>query len=148
MREYKVFKIENGTVIDHIPSPLGIKVLEILGHDNDGIVSVGMNFSSKQLKAKDLIKFENKFLDKAETDRISLIAPTATINIIRNGKVVEKRPIAAPSVIDNHIICPNPQCVTNIEHTPTKFYLEKESPILVRCAYCERTTTIKPDMLK
>ena len=70
-RAYKVFKIENGTVIDHIKSPLALKIIEILKlQQNDGILSIGMNFDSKRIGKKDIIKVENISLSKKETDLI------------------------------------------------------------------------------
>ena len=90
-RAYKVFKIENGTVIDHIKSPLALKIIEILHLQNNGIISIGMNFDSDKTAKKDIIKVENVYLSKTETDLIALFSPTATINIIKNGEVIEKR---------------------------------------------------------
>jgi len=98
-RSYKVFKIKEGTVVDHIPAPKGLLVLEILGKKNDGIVSIGLNFDSSKVGKKDVIKFENEIIDREDTDKIALIAPEATINIIENSAVVVKRSIDVPEKI-------------------------------------------------
>ena len=108
LREYRVFAIEEGTVIDHIPSPLALKVLQILGLPNEGIMSIGLNFPSKKLGQKDLIKIENMYLKEEETNKIALIAPTATINIIKNHKLIEKRKITLPDIVIDIMRCPNP----------------------------------------
>lgn len=147
-REYKVFRIENGTVIDHIPSPKGLLVLDILGYDNDGIVSIGLNFDSKRVGKKDLIKFENKIIDKDETDKIALVAPEATINIIKGGKVVEKRSIDMPEKINGFLKCMNPNCITNMEDVATKFKITSKAPVKVKCEYCERVWEVRSNMIE
>ncbi|HUU03825.1 MAG TPA: aspartate carbamoyltransferase regulatory subunit [Myxococcota bacterium] len=136
---HKVYAIKRGTVIDHIPSPLAMKVVEILGVQQDGILTVGINFKSEKLGRKDIVKVENLKLTAAVTDRLALVAPTATINIIENGKVVEKRPIKVPHEFLGLLRCPNPKCITNIEEIETVFIREGEaSKPAVRCRYCER----------
>ncbi len=149
-RSFRVFKINNGTVIDHILSPMAIKIIDILGIKNHGgIVSIGMNFPSKLIGKKDIIKIENVYLDKKHTDIIALLAPNATINIIKDGKVVEKRRMSPPDLIESIIKCPNPKCVTNNYHDcPTKFTMQemKGKTTNVKCFYCERETTVFPEM--
>jgi aspartate carbamoyltransferase regulatory subunit len=99
-RVYKVYTIENGTVIDHIPTPLALKVIRILGLECEGIMTVGIGFrSEKQPGGKDILKVENRELSHDETDKIALIAPDATINIIKDGEVLEKRQITLPSEV-------------------------------------------------
>ena len=86
--ELKVKPIENGTVIDHIPANKALQVLKILGLPKEGTnVTLAMNVSSK-LGFKDIVKFENRELEHTEIDKISLIAPDATINIIRDYEIV------------------------------------------------------------
>lgn len=147
LREYRVFAIEEGTVIDHIPSPLALKVLQILGLPNEGIMSIGLNFPSEKLGQKDLIKIENMYLKEEETNKIALIAPTATINIIKHHKLVEKRKIALPDIIIDIMKCPNPVCITNHEAIQTQFTISETSPLSARCHYCERELVITPDLL-
>lgn len=141
MKEYKVYAIKDGTVIDHIPCTRALKVVEILGLENEGILTIGINFTSQKLGKKDIVKIENKFLRKDETDKISLIAPTATINIIKNGALVEKRKIEIPEEYINIVKCLNPNCVTNSENVKTRFKIVKKNPIVLRCHYCERLVT-------
>ena len=135
----KVYAIDNGTVIDHIPSPLALKVVDILGVSQEGILTVGINFPSEKLGKKDIVKVENLKLTPQVTDRVAIVAPTATINIIENGKVVEKRLIEVPKELHGILRCPNPNCVTNIEQVQTHFVREgKKNDFSVRCTYCER----------
>lgn len=147
MKEYKVFKIQDGTVIDHIPSPNGLTVFKTLSKKPDGIVSIGLNFSSKHAEKKDIIKYENISLSKEETDKIALIAPNATINIIKDYKIIEKRKIDVPEEIKGLLKCQNPNCITNIEGLETNFKVIKGEQIQVLCHYCERTTEVKSDMI-
>ena len=138
-RARKVYALDRGTVIDHIPSPKAMKVVEILGVEQEGILTVGINFKSEKLGRKDIVKVENLKLTAAVTDRLALVAPTATINIIENNKVVEKRPIQVPREFKGMLRCPNPNCVTNVEGAVTLFIREGEaSHPAVRCHYCER----------
>ncbi|HOA04573.1 MAG TPA: aspartate carbamoyltransferase regulatory subunit [Candidatus Fermentibacter daniensis] len=147
-RAYKVYAIDNGTVIDHIPTPLALRVVKILGLGNEGILTIGMGFMSKRLPhGKDIVKIENKVLSTEETDMIALIAPEATINIIHGGKVIEKRQISLPDGIRGVMRCPNPNCATNILGAPRVFGLESRDGPLYRCRYCERTTRVEPDLL-
>ncbi len=150
-RAYKVFKIENGTVIDHIKSPLALKIIEILHLQNNGIISIGMNFDSDKTAKKDIIKVENVYLSKTETDLIALFSPTATINIIKNGEVIEKRLLEMPDFVFSILKCPNPTCITNHFHDcDTKFEIFKlnEKTTNARCVYCERETPVVPEMIK
>ena len=150
-RVYKVFKIKNGTVIDHIISHMALKIIEILKIKEQGIISIGINFDSKKCDKKDIIKIENVYLEKKETDIIALISPEATINIIKNSEVIEKRQIELPKQIFGVMKCPNPMCVTNNYHDcDTKFSVKRydESCIAVRCFYCERESIVDPSIFK
>lgn len=147
-RAYKVYAIENGTVIDHIPTPLALKVVEILGIGNTGIFTIGVGFQSKSHPAgKDIVKIENRILLESETDTIALIAPDATINIIRDGIVSEKRKISVPQVIHGVMQCPNPNCATNGLGAHRHFTLENSAKMTYRCHYCERVTEVVPENL-
>ncbi len=147
-RAYKVYRIENGTVIDHIPTPMALKVIRILGLENQGIMSIGIGFGSGKLPGgKDIVKIENRELSRAETDMIALIAPEATINIIKGGSVVEKRKISLPTAISDVMACPNPNCATNRLGARRRFALEERATVTYRCRYCERTTPVDADLL-
>ncbi|MBN2545332.1 MAG: aspartate carbamoyltransferase regulatory subunit [Spirochaetes bacterium] len=150
-RPYKVFKIDNGTVIDHISSRMALKIIDILKVQEQGIISIGINFNSKKIDKKDIIKIENVYLDKKETDLIALLSPNSTINIVKDGIVIEKRKIDMPKEIEGIIKCPNPMCVTNTYHDcSTKFIVVRydEASTILRCYYCERETPVLPMLIQ
>ena len=135
-RELRVSKIRNGTVIDHVSGGQALNVLSILGIDGSaGLgVSVVMNVPSDRLGLKDVVKVEDRELSQSEVDVISLIAPEATINIIREFDVVEKNRVDRPETVIGLLSCPNRNCITNAnEPVETKFDVVDEG---VRCAYC------------
>jgi aspartate carbamoyltransferase regulatory subunit len=145
-KELLVRKIENGTVIDHIPAGKGLKVVEMLGVNSgfEGSVVVLINAPSAKLGRKDVVKIENKELTKEETNKIALIAPNASINIIKDWEVVEKRKVSLPEILEGIIKCPNSSCITNSnEPITTKFVVEKKAPLKLRCWYCERVFSEK-----
>lgn len=139
-RELRVKPIHNGTVIDHIESGQALNVLKILGIDGHTrhVVSVLMNVPSGAMKAKDVVKVEDRELEPEEVDTIALIAPRATINIIRNYEVVEKFRVTMPKTVVGIVKCGNPNCISNSnEPVSSKFTVESMSPVLLRCSYCE-----------
>ena len=137
--ELRVRKIREGTVIDHITAGNALAVLRILGitGKEGAIVSVLMNVPSKKLGRKDIVKIEERELSPAEVDKIALIAPKATINIIRDYEVVSKKSVKLPKYIREVVKCINPLCVTN-SREPVKpmFQVESEEPVVLRCCYC------------
>ncbi len=138
-KELLVRKIENGTVIDHIPSGFGLKVASLLNLEKTNFTSVIlMNVESKKLGKKDVVKIENRELTEKEVSKIALIAPSATLNIIRNWKVVEKKKISLPEILEEVIKCPNKSCITNYEEINSKFAVEEKEPLKLRCYFCER----------
>jgi aspartate carbamoyltransferase regulatory subunit len=141
--QLKVDPIKNGTVIDHISAEKALKVIELLNLDlSDNLLMIGMNLSSNKMDKKDIIKIENRVLTQDEADSIALISPSATIIIIEDYEVVNKFSVEIPDQIKNFIICPNPNCVTNIEPVNTSFELACRNPIEVRCSYCEKKYSI------
>jgi len=139
-KELKIPRIENGTVIDHITPGNAIKVLHILGipHSSSSVVSVAMNVRSKMGK-KDIVKVENRELDRYEVDKIALIAPKATINIIRDYEVAKKHRVELPDEIVGIVKCSNPTCISNSkEPVKSRFKVISRDPPRIRCYYCER----------
>ena len=137
--ELKVKPIENGTVIDHIQANKALQVLKILGLPKEGInVTLAMNVPSK-LGFKDIVKIENREVEHTEIDKISLIAPHATINIIRDYEIVSKKKVELVEELKGIVKCTNPKCISNTdEPIESKFYLVESDPITLRCHYCER----------
>lgn len=139
-REQKISAIEEGTVIDHIPTDATFKVVEILDLANQkGIVSIATNLQSKKLGKKGIIKVGGKSLTQDEVNKIAIVAPDATVNIIKNYNVREKIKVITPDVIENVMKCSNPVCITNNEQVATKFYVAKKDPLKIKCHYCERS---------
>jgi aspartate carbamoyltransferase regulatory subunit len=141
MKELKVQPIKNGTVIDHIPSGMALKVLKILAVNEDigSTVSVLMHAHSGKVGWKDVVKIEDRELDTDEVNKIALIAPDATINIIRNYSVAEKRKVILPNVVRGIVKCANPNCITNLrEPIRSEFIVESKNPPKLKCRYCER----------
>jgi len=144
MKEFKVTPIRNGTVIDHIAVGMALKVLKIVGVKDDvnSTVSVLMHVPSKKAGWKDIVKIEDRELDPKELDKIALISPNATINIIRDYNVAEKFVVEVPNVIKGIMKCANPGCITNKdEPVEPEFVVESKKPITLRCVYCDRVTT-------
>lgn len=144
-RQLLVRRIKDGTVIDHIESGkalLVLRTLDITGKEGN-VITVALNVPSSKHNKKDIIKVENRFLEKDETNKLALIAPHATINIIKEYKLVEKRKIQLPDSITGVFKCTNLKCVTNSDEyiKPVINIIDKEKVIL-RCRYCFRTLTI------
>ncbi|MFH2106647.1 MAG: aspartate carbamoyltransferase regulatory subunit [Candidatus Micrarchaeota archaeon] len=129
--------IDNGTVIDHIKSGKGKKVLEILGitEDYQHRVALVMNVTSKRLGKKDIVKIEGKKVSDPTANLICLISPDSTINQIENGKVVSKYNVKMPSSLTGVGKCANPNCITNSENVKTSF-TRKDNMLF--CTFCER----------
>jgi aspartate carbamoyltransferase regulatory subunit len=134
--ELRVRSIKNGSVIDHITAGNALNVLKILDiiGTTKAIVSVAMNVTSKRLPygRKDIVKIEDREL----IDKIALIAPQATINIIRDYEVVQKNSVVLPDIITHVVRCPNLNCISNsVEPVYSKFKVLDS--LALRCSYCE-----------
>ncbi|MBI2658368.1 aspartate carbamoyltransferase regulatory subunit [Candidatus Woesearchaeota archaeon] len=139
-RELNISAIDEGTVIDHIPTDAAFKVVEILDLENHkGVVSIATNLQSKSIGRKGIVKVGGKSLTQNEVNKIAIVAPDATVNIIKNYDVREKIKVKTPDVIDNVVKCSNPVCITNNEQVATKFYVVKKDPLKIKCHYCERS---------
>ncbi|WP_254274126.1 aspartate carbamoyltransferase regulatory subunit [Haloarcula marina] len=143
-RKLRVSKIRNGTVIDHIAGGQALNVLAILGIDGTSgeSVSVAMNMPSDRLGKKDIVKVEGRELSQNEVDVLSLIAPAASINIVRDYEVVEKHRVERPEVVVGVLECPNHNCITTEdEPVESRFAVVDDG---VRCEYCD--TIIRNDL--
>lgn len=129
--------IENGTVIDHIEVGKGRKVLDLLEVDEryPYRAALVINVPSKKMGKKDIVKVEGKFLSEEKTNTIALVSPNATINLIKNSTVVEKRKAELPKEISGIGKCPNPNCISHTEPMKSKFVIEDDD---YRCFFCER----------
>ncbi len=140
-KQLKVKSIKNGTVIDHITANRALSVLNILNlPDDETSMMVAINVESPDMEFKDIVKIENRELSSDEVDKLVLLAPQATINIIRNYEITRKAQLELHDEITGVISCSNPNCISNSnEPIETKFYVQNEEPVELRCHYCERT---------
>lgn len=139
-----VSKIRNGTVIDHIPAGRALAVLKVLGIKGiEGYrIALVMNAESSKLGKKDILKIEERKIEEKEAELITLIAPEATINIVKDYEVVEKRKQEVPETITGLLKCSNPSCITNNDpEAITKFNTLRSKPLILRCLYCETRLT-------
>lgn len=138
--ELKVSKIKNGTVIDHITAGMAPAVLKILGIERgcSDTVIVAMNVKSQRLGLKDMVKVENRALEAETVKKIAIVAPQATVNIIKEMNVVEKIHVELPRELMGIIRCPNRNCITNsTERVAPYLTVESRNPLAMRCHYCE-----------
>ena len=146
--DLKIKNIKDGTVMDHLPTSTALKVFDILGLENhNSTITIAINVPSNRIGKKDILKIEDKELSKEETDKIALVASTATINIIKNSEVVKKNKVEIPEKIVNIMKCGNPNCISNHEPTNSIFYLVNKELTLFRCHYCERVSDVNPKNL-
>jgi aspartate carbamoyltransferase regulatory subunit len=141
MRELRVTPIKNGTVIDHIPAGMALKVLRILGIGDSvaSTVTVAMHVPSRVMGWKDIVKVEDRELAAREIDKIALIAPTVTVNVIRNYNVAEKHRVTLPDRAVGILKCGNPNCISNTkEPVESEFVVRSKSPLRVFCRFCDR----------
>lgn len=137
---YKVTKLRNGTVIDHIAAGRALEVLQLLGLDADAAVAIGINFPSRKHGKKDIIKIEGRFLDVPQFSILSLISPSATVSIIRDFELDRKEPVVVPDEVTGRLRCPNARCITNHElDSTTRFAVTRADPLRLVCHYCERS---------
>ena len=135
-KDLRIRAIVNGTTIDHIPPGRAWKVLSLLEIPKGPVISVAMHVNSAKMGKKDLIYVEDFELNEKQIQKIALVAENATLNIIRNSEITEKKKIALPSFIDGVLKCPNPTCISNHEKIPSKFHL-RHTPTEAKCHYCE-----------
>jgi aspartate carbamoyltransferase regulatory subunit len=136
----QVEAIKNGSVIDHIPAHIGIKVLKLFGMDTSNQrITMGLNLPSSALGAKDLIKVENTYVTEEQANQLALYAPHATVNQIENYEVTKKLTLALPAQIKGVFKCPNSNCITHGEPVESSFaVITKQDDIRLKCKYCEK----------
>ncbi len=135
-----VAALRGGTVIDHIPSDALFRVAHILGIENmPNAVTIGNNLPSARGDKKGIIKVDGIEFDRPTLNRIAVIAPKATVNIIRDYEVVSKHTVELPSTLMGIVRCPNPKCITNNEPMATRFDVSDPDTPTLRCHYCNHT---------
>ena len=130
--------IENGVVVDHLPPNLVWRVARILKADGQklGRISLGDHYVSQRRGEKSFIKIEARELSSEELNLVALIAPEATISVIRNGVVVDKKQAMTPKVLQNIVFCANLNCISNdpSQKVTSKINYSDEK---FSCHYCE-----------
>lgn len=129
--------IKNGIVIDHITAGLGMKIYSLLKLDDlDCQVALIKNAPSKVMGKKDIIKIDAAI--NLKTDVLGYVDPDVTVNIIKDGNIIDKKRIALPEKLENVIKCRNPRCITTTEQElPQIFKLTDKENRVYRCIYCE-----------
>ena len=129
--------IKNGIVIDHITAGLGMEIYKLLKLDElDCSVALIKNVGSKKMGKKDIIKIDDDFC--LDTDILGYVDPGATVNIIKDGKTIEKKTLILPEKLENVITCKNPRCISATEQELSQIFklADKENKVY-RCLYCE-----------
>lgn len=143
-KELLVSAIENGTVIDHIPTNKTFQVVNLLHlQDMDTPVTIGYNYKSGLMGSKGIIKISDKFFTDDEINRLSVVATNIVLNTIRNYEVVEKRRVETPDELRGIIRCNNPKCITNNEPMETIFNVVDKRLGIVKCHYCDKEQNIE-----
>ncbi len=142
MKELAVSKIKEGTVIDHINAGkalLVLKILRIISGSRERVL-MAMNVPSRKMGTKDIVKVEGKFISEEELNRIALIAPRATINLIKDYEIYKKFKVVLPETVEGVLTCPNRYCITNSqEPILRKFHVTMmDDGVVARCHYCGR----------
>jgi aspartate carbamoyltransferase regulatory subunit len=139
-KQLQVEAIKNGSVIDHIPANVGIKVLRLFNmHKSNQRITMGLNLPSSELGAKDLIKIENIYISEDQANQLALYAPQATVNQIENYEVTKKLALSLPEKIEAIFACPNSNCISHGEPVDSSFHvINKKQDIQLKCKYCEK----------
>ena len=129
--------IKNGFVIDHITQGRGMKLYELLDLESlECSVAIIKNVNSSKMGKKDIIKIDDDI--NINFDVIGYVDPNGTVNIIKDGKLIEKKKISVPETLTNVIKCKNPRCITSVEQEIDHiFKLSDKENNIYRCIYCE-----------
>lgn len=144
-KELSVSALENGTVLDHIPAENVYKALDLLNLKGiESQITIGINLASKLYGKKGIIKIADRFFEDDELNKLALIAPKATVNVIRDFKVVEKKTLSMPKEVWGVAKCRNPKCVTNHQPIQTRFAtIDNGNEVSLLCHFCEKITNTK-----
>ena len=129
----------------NIPAENVYKALDILNLKGvESQITIGINLASRIYGKKGIIKIADKFFEDEELNKLALIAPKATVNIIRDFKVVEKKKLVMPAEIIGIAKCKNPKCVTNHQPIKTRFAtIDNGNDVSLLCHFCEKITDSK-----
>lgn len=142
-----VAAIENGSVIDHIPTDKLFTVSQLLDLEKcSSEVVIANNLKSQVMNRKGLIKISGKFFTEDEINKLAVVCPNIRVVVIRDYKVAEKIEVTLPETLTDIVKCANPVCITNNEPMRTVFY-RKDGQTL-KCRYCGKEQKIADIKLK
>ena len=142
-----VAALENGSVIDHIPTDKLFIVAQLLELEKcKEEVVIANNLKSNVMERKGLIKISGKFFTESEISKLAVICPNIRLTVIRNFEVAEKREVTLPETLTNIVKCANPVCITNNEPMKTVFY--RKDMQTLKCRYCGKEQKLKDIKLK
>ncbi len=148
-KELAVAALQNGTVIDHIPSDVVFEIVKLLELDKiDKSVTIGNNLSSGLMKKKGIIKIADTYFPEATLNRIALLAPNAVINTIKDYQIIDKSKVSLPEELVNVVKCNNPKCISNNEPMATRLKVISYEPLAMKCHYCGRSVPFSDIKLK
>ena len=129
--------IKNGIVIDHIKAGNSMEIYNFLNLENfDCPVAIIKNVVSKKMGRKDIIKIDDDV--DIDLNVLGYIDSDITVNVIKNGELVDKKHLELPEKLENVLVCKNPRCITTVEQDITQiFKLTDREKGIYRCAYCE-----------
>lgn len=129
--------IKNGIVIDHITAGRGMKLYKLLNLQSlDCSIALINNVGSRKMGKKDIIKIDAEV--NLDTEILGYVDPDVTVNIIKDGKTIEKLHIELPEKLTNVLCCKNPRCISTTEQElPQIFTLADRENRVYRCLYCE-----------
>ncbi len=132
-----IVPIKNGIVIDHITAGKAMEIYSLLGLDKlECSVAIIKNVSSNRLGKKDIVKIDTDY--DFDINVLGYIDSGVTVNVIKDGEIIEKRRMELPESLTNVIFCKNPRCITSTEQElPHIFKLTDKSNKIYRCLYCE-----------
>ena len=135
--------VKNGIVLDHIKAGKSMMAYQLLGLDKvDSCVAIIQNASSSKYGKKDIIKIDE--LIDLDYDVLGYIDSNITVNIVKDGKMVEKKHMARPTELRNVVKCKNPRCITSVEQEIVQiFRLKNKDTKVYRCAYCDAEHKVK-----
>lgn len=142
-----VAAIENGSVIDHIPTDKLFTVAQLLNLEGcNAEVVIANNLKSQVMGRKGLIKISGKFFSEAEISQLAVVCPNIRVVVIKDYKVAEKIEVTLPETLTNIVKCANPVCITNNEPMKTVFY--RKDLQTLKCRYCGKEQKLKDIKLR
>lgn len=138
--EHLLYRLENGTLIDHIEQGKGLEVYRILHlHENDTPVVPALNIRSQRYGSKDVLAIHGATLTPQQLWKVTLVSEQARINIIQKQRVIKKGKVRLPRVLEGLVKCPNERCISAEQHheyAPSKFKVQQQEPLQLHCYYC------------